>query len=148
LCPMEPLDCNLRSELWISKEIITTPFSFIATSSSILWENCEPVFVDIDEETFCIDAKKIEEAITPDVEAILAVHVYGNPCLVAEIERISKKHNLKVIYDAAHAFGVKIGKKSIVEFGMFRFSVFMPQKYFIPAKAELLLQIMTKLQKN
>ncbi len=101
----------------LKKKIITTPFSFIATSSSIIWENCEPIFVDIDEGSFCIDVKKIEKAITPDIEAILAVHVYGNPCLVKEIERISKKHNLKVIYDAAHAFGVKIGEKSISEFG-------------------------------
>lgn len=103
--------------LGLKKKIITTPFSFIATSSAILWENCEPVFADIDEESFCVDPKKIEEAITPDVEAILAVHVYGNPCSVKEIERISKKYNLKVIYDAAHAFGVRIGGKSIAEFG-------------------------------
>lgn len=101
----------------IRKEVITTPFSFVATTSSILWENCKPVFVDIEPDTFCIDTQKIEAAITKDTEAILAVHVYGYPCNVRAIEKIAKKHNLKVIYDAAHAFGVKIGEKSIFNFG-------------------------------
>lgn len=101
----------------IKKSIITTPFTFIATTSSILWEKCKPVFVDIDPNTFCIDTSKIEKAITEDTEAILAVHVYGYPCNVKKIEKIAKKHNLKVIYDAAHAFGVKIDGKSIFKFG-------------------------------
>lgn len=98
-------------------EIITTPFSFIATTSSIVWENCTPVFVDIDENSLNIDAEKIEEAITENTSAIVATHVYGNPCDVEKIEEIAKKHNLKVIYDAAHAFGVEIDGKSIFEFG-------------------------------
>lgn len=98
-------------------EIITTPFSFVATTSTIVWEGCTPVFVDIDEETLCIDASKIEAAITKDTQAILATHVYGNPCDVIAIEKIAKKHNLKVIYDAAHAFGVEVNGKSIFEFG-------------------------------
>lgn len=98
-------------------EIITTPFSFVATTSTIVWENCTPVFVDIDPESLNIDAKKIEAAITPKTSAILATHVYGNPCDVIEIERIAKKHNLKVIYDGAHAFGVEVNGKSIFEFG-------------------------------
>ena len=98
-------------------EIITTPFSFVATTSSIVWENCKAVFVDIDEKTLNIDAEKIEAAITENTSAILATHVYGNPCDVKRIDEIAKKHNLKVIYDAAHAFGVQINGKSVFEFG-------------------------------
>lgn len=101
----------------IEGEIITTPFSFAATTTAILWEKCKPVFVDINPSTFAIDEAKIEAAITDRTRAILAVHVYGYPCNVQEIERIAKKHKLKVIYDAAHAFDVKIGEKSIFEFG-------------------------------
>lgn len=103
--------------LELSGEIITTPFSFITTTSSIVWEGCTPIFVDIDEKTLCIDSKKIEEAITEKTSAILATHVYGNPCDVVAIEAIAKKYNLKVISDAAHAFGVEINGKSIFEFG-------------------------------
>ncbi len=98
-------------------EIITTPFSFVATTSTIVWEGCTPVFVDINSETLNIDADKIEEAITEKTSAILATHVYGNPCDVEKIDRIAKKYNLKVIYDGAHAFGVKIKDKSIFEYG-------------------------------
>lgn len=103
--------------LEITGEIITTPFSFIATTSTIVWEGCTPVFVDIDPKSLCIDPKKIEEAITENTQAILATHVYGNPCDVDAIEIIAKKHNLKVIYDAAHAFGVTINGTSIFEYG-------------------------------
>ncbi len=98
-------------------EIITTPFSFVATTSSIVWEGCVPKFVDIDSATLNIDSSKIEAAIGPDTCAILATHVYGNPCDVEAIEVIAKKHNLKVIYDGAHAFGVKVNGKSIFEYG-------------------------------
>lgn len=98
-------------------EIITTPFSFVATTSSIVWEGCTPVFVDIDEETLNIDPKKLEAAITEKTTAILATHVYGNPCDVVAIEKIAEKFNLKVIYDGAHAFGVQINGKSIFEYG-------------------------------
>lgn len=98
-------------------EIITTPFSFVATTSAIVWEHCTPVFVDIDEHSLNIDANKIEEAITPNTTAILATHVYGNPCDVEKIEEIAQKHQLKVIYDAAHAFGVEVNGKSIFEYG-------------------------------
>ena len=101
----------------LTGEIITTPFSFVATTSSIVWEGCTPVFVDIDSESLNMDASLIEAAITESTSAILATHVYGNPCDVEEIDRIAKKHNLKVIYDAAHAFGVQIKGKSIFEFG-------------------------------
>jgi len=103
--------------LELKGEIITTPFSFIATTSSIVWENCTPIFVDIDNKSLNIDAEKIEAAITENTTAILATHVYGNPCDVERIEKIAQKHHLKVIYDAAHCFGVMINGKSIFEFG-------------------------------
>ncbi len=103
--------------LELKGQIITTPFSFVATTSSIVWEGCTPVFVDIDNKSLNIDPEKIEAAITPQTSAILATHVYGNPCDIDQIERIAKKHKLKVIYDAAHAFGVKYKGKSIFEFG-------------------------------
>lgn len=98
-------------------EIITTPFSFVATTSSIVWEGCKPVFVDIDSKTLNIDPSKIEDAISPNTSAILATHVYGNPCDVIEIEKIAQKHKLKVIYDGAHAFGVSVNEKSVFEYG-------------------------------
>lgn len=98
-------------------EVITTPFSYVASTSAILWERCTPVFVDIDPKTLCIDAEKIEAAVTADTKAILAVHVFGNPCHVEKIEAIAKKHNLKVIYDGAHAFGVQHGGKSLLSYG-------------------------------
>lgn len=103
--------------LKLKGEIITTPFSFVATTSAIVWENCKPVFVDIDENSLNIDAEKIEEAITANTSAILATHVYGNPCDVIRIEKIAQKHNLKVIYDAAHAFGVEVNGRSIFNYG-------------------------------
>lgn len=98
-------------------EIITTPFSFVATTTAIIWENCNPVYVDIRPDTLCIDANKIEEAITEKTSAILATHVYGIPCDVEKIDQIAKKYNLKVIYDAAHAFGVKYKGKSLLKYG-------------------------------
>jgi dTDP-4-amino-4,6-dideoxygalactose transaminase len=98
-------------------EIITTPFSFIATTSSIVWEGAKPVFVDIDEQTLNIDVSKIEKEINENTRAIIATHVYGNPCDVNAIEKIAKKYNLKVIYDGAHAFDVEINGKSIFNYG-------------------------------
>jgi dTDP-4-amino-4,6-dideoxygalactose transaminase len=98
-------------------EIITTPFSYVATTAAIVWENCTPVFVDIHPEYFTIDETKIEAAITDKTTCILATHVYGNPCNVEAIEEIAKKYQLKVIYDAAHCFGVKYKGKSIFEYG-------------------------------
>lgn len=98
-------------------EIITTPFSYVATTASIVWEGCTPVFVDIHPEYLTIDETKIETAITPKTTAILATHVFGNPCAVDAIEVIAKKHGLKVIYDAAHAFGVTYKGKSILNYG-------------------------------
>ena len=98
-------------------EIITTPFSYVATTAAIVWENCTPVFVDIHPEYLTIDETKIEAAITDKTTAILATHVFGNPCDVIAIEAIAKKYNLKVIYDAAHCFGVKYNYKSIFDYG-------------------------------
>lgn len=98
-------------------EVITTPFSYVATTASIVWEGCTPVFVDIHPEYLTIDETKIEAAITPKTTAILATHVFGNPCAVEDIEDIAKKYGLKVIYDAAHAFGVTYKGKSILSYG-------------------------------
>jgi len=98
-------------------EIITTPYSYVATTNAILWEGCEPIFVDIDPLTFCIDPNLIEAVITEKTAAILATHVYGYPCDVVKIQQIADKHNLKVIYDAAHAFGVKLAGESLLMHG-------------------------------
>ena len=103
--------------LRITGEVITTPYSFVATAHSLLWNGIKPVFVDIDPDTLNLDPAKIEAAITPQTTAILPVHVYGNPCDVQAIERIAKRHNLKVIYDAAHAFGVRETRGSILRHG-------------------------------
>ncbi|HEY6143935.1 MAG TPA: DegT/DnrJ/EryC1/StrS family aminotransferase [Flavobacterium sp.] len=98
-------------------EVITTPFSYVATTAAVVWENCTPVFVDIHPEYLTIDETKIEAAITSKTTAILATHVFGNPCNVIEIEKIAKKNNLKVIYDAAHSFGVNYNGESLFNFG-------------------------------
>ncbi|MEX2014762.1 MAG: DegT/DnrJ/EryC1/StrS family aminotransferase [Candidatus Saccharimonadales bacterium] len=98
-------------------EVITTPFSYVATTSAILWEKLNPIFVDIDPNTLCIDADKIEAAITTDTKAIMPVHVFGIPCDIDKIKVIAQKHNLKVIYDAAHAFGVKYRGGSLAKHG-------------------------------
>ncbi|MBL7739742.1 MAG: DegT/DnrJ/EryC1/StrS family aminotransferase [Chitinophagaceae bacterium] len=101
----------------ITKEVITTPFSYVATTNAIIWEGCKPVFVDINSRNFCIDAAKIEAAITEDTQAILATHVYGYPCDIEKIESIAAKYNLKVIYDGAHAFGCRYMGKSLLSYG-------------------------------
>lgn len=98
-------------------EVITTPFSYVATTAAIIWENCTPVFVDIHPNYLTIDETKIEAAITDKTTCILATHVFGNPCNIFEINRIAQKHKLKVIYDAAHCFGVNYMGKSIFEYG-------------------------------
>lgn len=103
--------------LGLKEKVITSPFSFVATTSSIIWEGCEPLFVDINKDTFNIDASLIEQAITPDTTAILATHVYGNPCDIDAITEIAKKHNLKVIYDAAHCFGTSYKGQSVFAYG-------------------------------
>jgi len=103
--------------LELKGEVITTPFSFIATTSSLVWEGCTPVFADIDPETLNIDPAKIEALITDKTTGILATHVYGNPCDIDAIDVIAKKHGLKVIYDAAHCFGTKYKGKSVLGYG-------------------------------
>ncbi|MBN2835777.1 MAG: DegT/DnrJ/EryC1/StrS family aminotransferase [Candidatus Delongbacteria bacterium] len=101
----------------ITGEVITTPFSFVATTHSLWWNKIKPVFVDIEPNFFNLDPSKIEAAITPNTTAIMPVHVYGNPCDVDVIKHIADKYNLKVIYDAAHAFGVKKNDVSILNYG-------------------------------
>ena len=98
-------------------EVITTPFSYVATTNAILWEGFKPVFVDINETDFCINASKIEAVITSETVAILATHVYGNPCNIEAIEAIANQYKLKVIYDGAHAFGSKYKGKHILSYG-------------------------------
>lgn len=111
-----PLQIALKL-LGIGGDIITTPFSYVATSAAIVWENCKPVFVDIHPDYLTIDETKIEAAITSKTTAILATHVFGNPCNVEVIEGIAKRHNLKIIYDAAHSFGVNYKGNSIFNYG-------------------------------
>lgn len=103
--------------LRITGEVITTPYSFVATSHSLLWNGIKPVFVDIDPVTLNLDPNKIEAAITPQTTAIMPVHCYGQPCDVEAIQKIADNYGLKVIYDAAHAFGVKSGESSVLNYG-------------------------------
>lgn len=103
--------------LGLSGEVITTPFTFIATASIISWERCRPVFVDIDPDTWNIDAGRIEEAITSRTSAILPVHVFSAPCDVVRIAAIAERHRLRVIYDAAHAFGVQVSGSTVLRHG-------------------------------
>lgn len=111
-----PLITALQA-LRITGEVITTPFSFVATTHSLWWNGIKPVFVDIDPVTCNLDPEKIEAAITPRTTAIMPVHVYGNPCDTQKIQEIADKYGLKVIYDAAHAFGVKVNGESILNAG-------------------------------
>lgn len=103
--------------LGIKNEAITTPFSFVATTSSLVWEGIEPVFADINPHSFNLDPEKISRCITPGTSAIVPVHVFGNACEIEAIEQIAQVHNLKTIYDAAHAFGVRYKDKSILQYG-------------------------------
>ena len=116
--------------LRISGEVITTPYSFVATSHSLLWNGIKPVFVDIDEQTLNLDPSKIQTAITPQTTAIMPVHCYGHPCDVDTIEKIADTYNLKVIYDAAHAFGVHCHCGSILNHGDLSILSFHATKVF------------------
>src|SRR5690625_985870 len=116
--------------LGLKGEVITTPFSYVATTSSLVWENCEPVFVDIDPETLNIDPNRIEEAITEQRTGIRATHVFGNPCDIDPIKAIADKYGLKVIYDAAHCFAVTYKGRSIYEFGDISTASFHATKIF------------------
>lgn len=98
-------------------EVITTPFSYVATTSSLLWERCTPVFCDIETDNFTIDPEKIEGLITPNTKAVMPVHVFGYACDVEKIQKIAEKHHLKVIYDAAHAFGSVYKGKALASYG-------------------------------
>jgi dTDP-4-amino-4,6-dideoxygalactose transaminase len=123
------LICALQA-MRIKGEVITTPFTFVATSHSLFWNNIKPVFCDIKKEDGNIDEKQIEKLITPETTAILPVHVYGSPCNLKEIERIANIHGLKVIYDAAHAFNVKQNGESILNFGDLSILSFHATKIF------------------
>lgn len=114
----------------ITKEIITTPFSYVATINSIIWENCTPIFVDINADNLCIDVEKIEAKITKNTEAILATHVFGYACDIEQIDAIAKQYKLKVIYDAAHCFGSKYNGKSLLSFGDISTGSFHATKLF------------------
>jgi len=116
--------------LHLKGEIITTPFSYVATTSSIVWEGCKPVFVDIDPETLNIDVESIESAITKETVAILPTHVFGNPCNHRKIKEIADKNNLKIIYDAAHAFGVRYNDKPVAAYGNISVFSFHATKIF------------------
>jgi dTDP-4-amino-4,6-dideoxygalactose transaminase len=116
--------------LGLQGEVITTPFSYVATTSSLVWEGCTPVFADIDPRTLCLDPRKAEAAITPRTTAILATHVYGIPCDVAAFEDIARRHGLKIIYDAAHCFGVRHRGRSLFDFGDVSTSSFHATKIF------------------
>lgn len=116
--------------LRISGEVITTPYSFVATTHALYWNNIKPVFVDIDPATCNLDPDRIEEAITPQTTAIMPVHCYGNPCAVERIQKIADTYGLKVIYDAAHAFGVQYKGKSLLRHGDFSVLSFHATKVF------------------
>ncbi len=116
--------------LKITGEVITTPYSFVATTHSLWWNGIKPVFVDIEPDYLNIDPDKIEAAITPQTTAILPVHVYGNPCNVDKIQKIADTYGLKVIYDACHTFGAKLNRQSIVSFGDLSILSFHATKVF------------------
>jgi len=116
--------------LHISGEVITTPFSFVATTHSLWWNNIKPVFADIEPDYFNLDPEKVEAAITPLTTAIMPVHVYGNPCNLSRFQQIANTYGLKLIYDAAHTFGVKINGNSILNYGDISILSFHATKVF------------------
>lgn len=116
--------------LRITGEVITTPFSFVATTHALWWNNIKPVFADIESDTFNLDPEKVEAAITPQTTAIMPVHVYGNPCKLDPLQRIADTYGLKLIYDAAHAFGVKVNGNSILNYGDLSILSFHATKVF------------------
>jgi dTDP-4-amino-4,6-dideoxygalactose transaminase len=114
----------------ISGEVITTPYTFVATTHALFWNKIRPVFVDIEPDFYTLDPEKVEAAITPWTTAILAVHVYGHPCNLNKLADIARRNNLRLIYDAAHAFGVKVGNKPIAHFGDLSMFSFHSTKLF------------------
>ncbi len=123
----------------LSGEVITTPFTFVATTHALVWNGIRPVFVDIEPEYYTIDPEKVEAAITPRTTAILAVHVYGHPCKMNVLGNIAKHHKLKLIYDAAHAFGIEVGGKSIGRSGDLSMFSFHATKLFHSIEGGLLI---------
>jgi dTDP-4-amino-4,6-dideoxygalactose transaminase len=134
--------------LRLSGEVITTPYSFVATTHALNWNGIKPVFCDIDPLTLNLDPDKIEELITPQTSAILPVHVYGNPCDVEKIGQIADTYGLKVLYDAAHAFGVKIGGDSILNFGELSVLSFHATKIFTTMEGGAIVTNDEKLKKR
>lgn len=132
----------------ITGEVITTPYSFVATAHSLLWTNIKPVFVDIDPLTLNLDPSKVEVAITPDTTAIMPVHVYGYPCDVDAIEAVAKRHNLKVIYDAAHAFGVRCHCGSVLNHGDLSVLSFHATKVFTTFEGGAIVSRNAEVKKN
>lgn len=122
----------------ITGEVITTPFTFVATTHALYWNNIRPVFVDIEPDYYTLDPEKVEAAITSETTAILAVHVFGHPCKLAELADIARRHNLKLIYDAAHAFGVQVNGESIAHFGDMSMFSFHATKLFHSIEGGLL----------
>jgi len=116
--------------LELKDEVITTPFSYVATTSSLVWEGCEPVFVDINQKTLNINPDLIEDAITEKTSGIMATHIFGNSCDIESIQTIADKHGLKVIYDAAHCFGTTYKGKSVFEYGDISTTSFQATKLF------------------
>jgi len=129
-------------------EVITTPFSFVATVNSLIWLGLKPVFADINPETLCIEPKEIEKKITENTSAIVATHVFGNICSLEEIEKIAKKYNLKIIYDAAHAFGVTYRGKSVLNYGDISILSFHATKLFHTIEGGALITNNDKLAKK
>ena len=114
----------------ITGDVITTPYTFVATTHALFWNKIRPVFVDIEPEYYSLDPAQVEAAITPWTSAIMAVHVYGQPCRLTELEQIARKHGLKLLYDAAHAFGVEVGGSPIGQFGDLSMFSFHATKFF------------------
>lgn len=127
------LQLGLRA-LRITGEVITTPYSFPATTHALHWSNCTPVFCDVDPDTGNLDPSKVQSLITPKTTAILPVHVYGTPCDVAALQRVADAYGLKLIYDAAHAFGVRVGETSVLTFGDLAILSFHATKVFTTAE--------------
>ena len=119
-------------------EVITTPFSFVATTSALIWEGAQPVFADIEPDTLCIDPAKVEALITPKTKAILATHVFGNPCDIETLEAVATRHNLKLIFDAAHAYGATYRGRSLVAYGDASMVSFHATKIFHTAEGGLM----------
>jgi dTDP-4-amino-4,6-dideoxygalactose transaminase len=122
----------------ITKEVITTPFSYVASTNAILWQGCTPVFADLRPDDLCIDPDKIEALITENTEAILATHVYGNACQIEQIQAIAERHKLRVIYDGAHAFGSQYGGQSLLSYGDISTCSFHATKVFHTIEGGLL----------